>query len=60
MQGLFNLDMDTKRHERGQLYGRLGVGYKAIGFGLATNLDWYGPNKVFKENYGFYVSYAFR
>lgn len=60
LEGLFNLDMDTKKHDRGQLYGRLGVGYKAIGFGFATNLDWYGPNKVFKENYGVYVSYAFR
>lgn len=60
LQGLFNLDMDTKKHDRGQLYGRLGVGYKAVGFGFATNLDWYGPNKVFKENYGVYVSYAFR
>ena len=60
LQGLFNLDMDTKKHDRGQLYGRLGVGYKAVEFGFATNLDWYGPNKVFKENYGVYVSYAFR
>ena len=60
LEGLFNLDMDTKKHDRGQLYGRLGVGYKAVGFGFATNLDWYGPNKVFKENYGVYVSYAFR
>ncbi len=60
LEGLFNLDMDTKKHERGQMYGRLGVGYKAFGFGFATNLDWYGPNKVFKENYGVYVSYAFR
>ena len=60
LQGLFNLDMDTRKHERGQLFGRLGVGYNSFGFGFATNLDWYGPNKIFKENYGVYVSYAFR
>lgn len=60
LQGLFNLDMDTKKHDRGQLYARLGMGYEAIEFGFATNLDWYGPNKVFKENYGIYISYAFR
>lgn len=59
LQGLFNLDMDTKKHDRGQLYARLGMGYEAIEFGFATNLDWYGPNKVFKENYGVYISYAF-
>ena len=60
IQGLFNLDMDTKKHDRGALYGRLGVSYKAYSFGLATNLDWYGPKKVLKENYGVYISYAFR
>ena len=60
LQGLFNLDMDTKNHERSSVYGRLGVNYKAYGFGLATNLDWYGPRKVLKENYGMFVSYAFR
>ena len=60
LQGLFNLDMDTKKQDRGQLYARLGVGYEASEFGFATNLDWYGPNKVFKENYGVYISCAFR
>ena len=60
LQGLLNIDMDTKKHDRGQLFGRLGVNYKAYGFGFATNLDWYGPKKILKENYGVFVSYAFR
>lgn len=60
IQGLYNHNMDTKKHDRGALYTRLGVGYKAVGFGFASNLDWYGPNKVLKENYGVFVSYAFR
>ena len=60
LQGLFNLDMDTKNHERSSVYGRLGLNYKAYGFGFATNLDWYGPKKILKENYGVFVSYAFR
>lgn len=60
IKGLLNIDMDTKKHERGQLFGRLGVAYKAYGFGFATNLDWYGPKKFSRENYGVYVSYAFR
>ena len=60
LQGLFNLDMDTNKHERSSVYGRLGVNYKAYGFGFATNVDWYGPKKFLRENYGLYVSYAFR
>lgn len=60
VQAMYNLDMDTKKHDRAALYGRLGVGYKAFGFGFATNLDWYGPNKTLKENYGVYLSYEFR
>lgn len=60
VQALYNQDMDTNKHDRGALYGRIGVSHKAFGVGLATNLDWYGPNKVLKENYGVYVSYTFR
>ena len=60
LYGLFNLDMDTKKHDRSAVYGRLGLNYKAYGFGFGTNLDWYGPNKFLRENYGLYVSYAFR
>lgn len=60
LYGLFNLDMDTKKHERSAVYGRLGLNYKAYGFGFGTNLDWYGPAKFFRENYGLYLSYAFR
>jgi hypothetical protein len=60
VEGLYNQDMDTKKHDRAQLYGRLGVSYNEVGIGFATNLDWYGPSKVFKENYGVFVSYAFR
>lgn len=59
VQGMFNLDMDTRKHDRAAFYARLGTSYKAYGFGMATNLDWYGPKKVFKENYGVYISYAF-
>lgn len=59
IQGMYNEDMDTNKHDRAAIYGRLGLGYRAFGFGLASNLDWYGPNKVFVENYGVYLSYAF-
>ncbi len=57
---LFNQDMDTKKHERSALYGRLGLNYKAFNFGFATNYDWYGPVKFSRENYGVFISYAFK
>lgn len=60
IQALYNQDMDTNKHDRSAIYGRLGVNYKSIGFGLAANLDWYGPLEVSKENYGVFISYAFK
>lgn len=60
VQSMYNHNMDTKKHDRGAVYARLGLGYKAYSFGFAANLDWYGPNKVLKENYGLYLSYAFK
>lgn len=60
VEGLFNQDMDTKKHDRSSIYGRLGLNYKTLGFGFATNYDQYGPFKVSKENYGVFISYAFK
>ncbi len=60
VQALYNQNMNTNKHDRSAVYGRLGVNCKSIGFGLATNLDWYGPLEVLKENYGLFISYAFK
>lgn len=60
IEGLINQDMNTKKHDRSSIYGRLGVSFKSLGFGLATNYDWYGPVKFARENSGVFVSYAFR
>lgn len=59
-EGLYNQDMNTNKHDRGVLYGRLGLNYKSVAFGLATNLDWYGPNKFSRENFGVFVRYSFK
>lgn len=60
LEGLYNLDMDTKKHDRSFVYGRLGVSYKTLGFGLALNYDWYGPFKAEKDNAGLFVRKVFR
>jgi len=59
-EGLYNQDINTNKHDRGVLYGRLGVNYKSVAFGLAANLDWYGPNKFSRENFGVFVRYSFK
>ena len=55
LEGLYNIDMDTKKHERSYIYGRLGLKYKIFGFGIAGNCDWYGPFKDNKENIGVFL-----
>jgi len=51
---------ESDHHDRSYIYGRIGLSYKKVGFGLGTNLDWYGPNKLRKDNYGIFVRYEFQ
>jgi len=44
-------------HGRSYLYLRAGVKRNALAFGLGTNLDQYGPEKIFKDNYGVFVKW---
>jgi len=60
LEGLYNADMVTKKHDRSFIYGRLGLNYKTIGFGFAVNYDWYGPFKAEKDNVGVFIRKAFR
>lgn len=60
LEGLYNVDMDTKKHDRSFIYGRLGLSYKTLGFGFAVNYDWYGPFKANKDNVGVFLRTAFR
>jgi hypothetical protein len=60
VEGLYNEDMDTKKHDRSYIYARLGLNYKTVSFGFATDFDWYGPSKVSRENYGVFISVAFK
>lgn len=60
IDGLFSEAMDVMKHDRSALYGRLGLSYKAFGFGLAVDFDWYGPSAMSRENYGLFIRYAFK
>ncbi|CAN5247653.1 hypothetical protein BH23BAC2_BH23BAC2_07980 [soil metagenome] len=55
LQANYQYDFEISSHFRSYLYLRLGATYKNITFGAGTNLDQYGPNKAFKENYGAFI-----
>ena len=55
LQGLYNHNLKSSNHQRSYLQIRLGIGYRKYQFGLAANLDYFGSDKVFQENYGVFV-----
>jgi hypothetical protein len=59
-QTLYNQNTETQQHERSYMQFRLGVGIGNYQFGLATNLDYYGAAKIFKENYGAFLRFNFK
>ncbi len=52
IQGFYTEGLKNRDHERSYVQLRLGLGLKGYQSGLFSNLDYYGPNKVFKDNYG--------
>jgi len=56
LKGLLNVDMNTKKHDRSCIYARLGIVYKKYCIGVGVNYDWYGPLKIYKENFGLFTS----
>lgn len=57
LQLLYVYGLDDHQHGRSYLYLRAGVKRGPLAFGLGTNLDQYGPDKVFKDNYGVFVKW---
>ena len=55
LQANYNYDFLNNNHHRSIIYSRLGLTYNRISFGIGANLDWYGSNKTFKENYGIFL-----
>lgn len=60
LEGLYNADMDAKKHDRSYMYARLGLNRKSFSFGFGMNQDWYGPFKHKRENFGLFVRNMFR
>ncbi len=59
IQALYNYATNNDFHQRSYIQLRLGVGIKKYQFGPAVNLDYYGPEKIFKENYGAFIRFNF-
>lgn len=55
IQGLYNQNIQLDVHERSYLQLRIGLEYNKYQFGLASNFDYFGPNRTFKDNYGIFV-----
>ena len=55
LQGLYNHNMALGVHERSFLQLRLGVSIGRYDMGLGSNFDYYGPSKVFVDNYGIFL-----
>jgi hypothetical protein len=54
-QALYNHNTKGDFHERSYIQLKLGLGIESYQFGLASNFDFYGPNKILKDNYGVFV-----
>jgi hypothetical protein len=60
LQFVYNQNLNEGLHNRSYVYLRAGLKIADVIFGLAANLDQFGPAKAFKENYGLFVRYELR
>lgn len=59
VQGFYSYSIDYRFHERSFFTARLGATYDRFTYGAGANLDWYGPLKLLKQNYGLHFMYMF-
>ncbi len=55
-QGIYTHNFGYGDHSRSYIMVRAGISYKDFTFGAATNFDWYGPTKIYKNNFGGFVA----
>ena len=58
-QILYESSLGEGHHNRSFLYVRAGLKKNKFNFGFGANLDQYGPQKDFKDNYGAFVGWDF-
>lgn len=60
MQFLYIHSTKTNFHARSFVQLRAGLKKNDLNFGIGANLDQYGPEKIFKPNYGIFVGWTFQ
>jgi hypothetical protein len=60
LQFIYNHSLREGSHNRSYIYLRSGLKKKAMVFGLAANLDWFGPGKRYEDNYGLFIRWEFK
>lgn len=59
LQGLYTHNLGHEYHSRSYLMFRVGLTYRDLTFGAGANVDWYGPRKMNKNNFGGFVAVNF-
>jgi hypothetical protein len=59
LQFMYVHGIQQNHHARSFLQLRSGFKINALSFGLGANWDQYGPEKIFRPNYGLFVGWAF-
>ncbi len=60
LQFIYNHNWQEGFHNRSYLYLRGGVKKGPLIFGIGANLDQFGPEKIFEDNYGLFVRWEFK
>lgn len=55
LQGYFAYNLHTKTHSRSYLQTRVGISYSIYTLGFGVNLDWYGDQKIERDNIGAFL-----
>lgn len=60
LQFIYNHSWELGSHNRSYLYLRGGLKKGPLIFGAGANLDQFGPDKYFEENYGVFIRWEFK
>ena len=60
LQLLYNTSLKEGSHNRSYVYLRAGLKRQSLIFGLGANLDQFGPDKHFEDNYGVFIGYELK
>lgn len=55
---LYNHSLTLNAHDRSFYYFRVGLTLQRFTFGVGANFDYYGPQKVYKDNFGGFLRVA--